>query len=130
MSDAPPRFALFQDGKQISKAHSTEHAVGVEAFELGLAIKDKFGKRLAAGCEIRKVSARSTIAPKFAKGDRVKLSTNGLENLYQPNHHKHEHRQNMRGTITGSKPTGTGFYVLWDGRKSEDALHGDFLEAP
>lgn len=59
-----PEYALFKDGVQVSKAHSTVAAVRVEAYET-----DAFtwwtndfnegdgsgGKALSEGCEIRKV---------------------------------------------------------------------------
>jgi hypothetical protein len=49
------RFALFRDGKQISKAHSTRHAARIEVISLGAAGRYKGGIILLEGCEIRKV---------------------------------------------------------------------------
>lgn len=53
-------FALFKDGKQISKWHSSRLTASVEAFEKGAVIvnhadysSDKTSVTLAAGYEIR-----------------------------------------------------------------------------
>jgi hypothetical protein len=48
-------FALFQNGKQISKAHSTRHAVRIEAIEQGAAGWRKGSIVLLGGYEIREV---------------------------------------------------------------------------
>jgi len=49
------RVALFRDGKQIAKAHSTRHAVRIEAISLGAAGSYKGSSILLEGCDIRKV---------------------------------------------------------------------------
>ena len=57
-------YALFRDGQQISKAHTTRDAVVIEAFELavvGQYHRDMFGDRptytaLLPGYEIRPVA--------------------------------------------------------------------------
>lgn len=56
------KYALFKDGKQISKAHSTKDAAAIEAYERGLVWDcnadfpgDKPGKELAAGYEINPI---------------------------------------------------------------------------
>jgi hypothetical protein len=64
------------------------------------------------------------MTPKFAKGDRVKLSAKGLAALSRGSSYTPE----RRGTIRRVTPTGTGFHVLWDGRRTDDELHGDYLE--
>lgn len=55
-------YALFKDGKQISKAHSTREAAAIEAYERGLVVDwgadfpgDKPGRWLAGGYEIKQV---------------------------------------------------------------------------
>lgn len=56
-------YALFKDGKQISKTHSTKEAALVEAFEARAIVKgawdfhpkDGFDNTLCAGYEIRVV---------------------------------------------------------------------------
>lgn len=49
------QYALFKDGEQVSKAHSTEVAVYVEAYELGCVLEDEYGVSLANGYEIKEV---------------------------------------------------------------------------
>jgi hypothetical protein len=49
------RYALFKDGVQVSKAHSTRYAVEIEAFEAKLAVKTESYKMIADGVEIREV---------------------------------------------------------------------------
>jgi len=49
-------YALFRDGKQISKTHSTRHAVRVEAISLGAAGWFKGGIILLDGFTIREVT--------------------------------------------------------------------------
>lgn len=64
MTELQTTYAVFQDGKQISKEHSTKEACAVEAFELGCVVsgtwdfnpKEDFGKALAFGCEIKEIS--------------------------------------------------------------------------
>lgn len=53
-------YALFKDGKQVSKAHSTREAATIEAYERGLVVDwgadfpgDKPGRALADGYEIK-----------------------------------------------------------------------------
>lgn len=55
-------FALFQHGKQISKAHSTQDAARIEAYECGAMIDygadfagDTSGRTLANGYEIKPI---------------------------------------------------------------------------
>jgi len=54
-------FALFRNGKQVSKAHSTKDAVAAEAFELGAVLtwsgdfKPGSGIILADGYEIKEI---------------------------------------------------------------------------
>lgn len=61
---------------------------------------------------------------KFSKGDRVKLSAKGFAVLRRG----HSYKPERRGTISRTTRTGTGFLVLWDGRRTDDELHGDYLE--
>jgi hypothetical protein len=49
----PSRYALFHDGKQLSKMHSTQHAVRAEAISLGAAQRYKGVIMLLDGYEIR-----------------------------------------------------------------------------
>jgi hypothetical protein len=49
------RYALFKDGVQVSKAHSTRYAVEIEAFEAKLAVKSESYTIIANGVEIREV---------------------------------------------------------------------------
>jgi hypothetical protein len=56
-------YALFHEGKQISKAHSTEKAAIVEAYERKIVVSsgfdfpgDKSGHFLPRGYEIREIS--------------------------------------------------------------------------
>lgn len=56
-------YALFKDGKQVSKAHSTRNAVITEAHELGVVFAyhadmpgDVSGRDLAAGYKIQEVA--------------------------------------------------------------------------
>ena len=49
------RYALFVNGKMKSKAHSTQWAAMVEAFEAGYVVAFKGLRCLADGCEIRSV---------------------------------------------------------------------------
>jgi hypothetical protein len=48
-------FALFHNGKQISKPHSTRHAVRIEAISMNAAGRYKGGIILLDGYEIREV---------------------------------------------------------------------------
>lgn len=48
-------WALFKDGKQISKSHPHMGTAIQEAFELGVVIQDKFSKTLAQGYEVKRV---------------------------------------------------------------------------
>jgi hypothetical protein len=52
-------FALFKDGKQISKAHRHRGTVVIEAFERGLFLTWRYGTKigLADGVEIREVKS-------------------------------------------------------------------------
>jgi hypothetical protein len=68
-------------------------------------------------------NAISSMTPKFSKGDRVKLSASGLAARLG-----HSYSPERRGMIDHVSPTGTGFHVLWDGRRTTDDLHGDYLE--
>lgn len=52
---ARKHWALYKDGKRISRYHSTEDAAMVEAFEKKLVVQDKFGKYLANGYEVKNV---------------------------------------------------------------------------
>jgi hypothetical protein len=47
------KWALFKDGKQISKSHSTMAAAIQEAFDLRVVVQDKFSKTLAEGYEVK-----------------------------------------------------------------------------
>ncbi len=56
-------FALFKDGKQYSKVHSTKEAAAIEAYEKGVVIDwgtdwpgDRPGRGMAHGFEIKPVS--------------------------------------------------------------------------
>ena len=62
-------YALFKDGKQISKSHSTRRAAGMEAYEHSAVVHmsiDFTGDRqlnpLATGYEIREIKAPSAPA--------------------------------------------------------------------
>lgn len=62
MNDSLIGFALFKDGEQTSKAHSSREAVAVEAYEAGAVINwgadfssDMPGLGLADGYEIKEV---------------------------------------------------------------------------
>jgi hypothetical protein len=70
----------------------------------------------------------AAVTAKFSKGDRVKISAKGLSILGRPAVPLSDYVPERRGTITRATPTGTGFHLLWDGRKTEDSLHGDYLE--
>lgn len=48
-------YALFKDGKQISKAHSTLEAVWAEAQEIGAISKSRFGVIMTDNYEIKEV---------------------------------------------------------------------------
>lgn len=49
------KYALFKDGKQISKTHSTEEAVEVEAYELDMVASNPRHGAFLMGCEIKEV---------------------------------------------------------------------------
>ena len=56
-------FALFRDGRQVSKAHASKDAAAVEAYEAGAVIHwgtdftgDKSRRGLADGYELREVT--------------------------------------------------------------------------
>lgn len=49
-------YALFKDGKQVSKAHSTKEAVAIEAHELGVVYDARYWRGLAEGYEIKPVT--------------------------------------------------------------------------
>lgn len=56
-------YALFKDGKQVSKAHASIEVVRIEAFEAGAVIdwgadfvNDLPGRGLACGYEIKQLS--------------------------------------------------------------------------
>lgn len=50
-------YALFRDGKQISKAHPHRETVRVEAFERGLILNcGRYGTGMAGNVEIAEVS--------------------------------------------------------------------------
>jgi hypothetical protein len=66
--------------------------------------------------------------PKFSKGDRVKLSADGLAKLSQPRNPNAAYFPEKRGKIEQVTRSGTGFYVLWDGKRAIDPLHGNYLE--
>jgi hypothetical protein len=65
---------------------------------------------------------------KFSKGDRVKLSDEGLAKLPRPNHPRTVDRTDRRGTVTQISKSGSAVYVLWDDRRTTEALHASFLE--
>jgi hypothetical protein len=50
-------WAVFKDGKQISKAHRAKHAAVIEAFELGCIVSCEDRNVLATSCEIKEVRA-------------------------------------------------------------------------
>ena len=61
-------FALFKDGKQASKAHSTKDAVAVEAYEMGLVVDwgadfpgDKPGRGMIDNYKIKKVDKEEVV---------------------------------------------------------------------
>jgi hypothetical protein len=64
----------------------------------------------------------------FSKGDRVKLSSEGLAKLTRLSYPKNFDRAGRRGTVTQISKTGSSIYVLWDDRRSTEALHSSFLE--
>jgi|HubBroStandDraft_4_1064222.scaffolds.fasta_scaffold122747_5 hypothetical protein len=56
-------YALFKDGRQYSKAHSTKEAAAIEAYEKGVIVdwgtdfpSDKPGRGIMEGFEIRKIN--------------------------------------------------------------------------
>ncbi len=54
-------FALFQDGKMISKPHTTRDAVAMEAYEKGLVVRmpvQVVSEMLANGVQIRDLEPR------------------------------------------------------------------------
>lgn len=64
-------YALFKDGKQHSKAHSSREAATVEAYEIGAVVDwgadwigDKPGRGLAGGYEIKEINEPSNEATK------------------------------------------------------------------
>jgi len=65
---------------------------------------------------------------KVTKGDRVKLSAEGLAKLPHPTNPKAVDRNDRRGTVTQISKSGSAVYVLWDDRRSTEALHASFLE--
>jgi hypothetical protein len=48
-------YALFKDGEQVSKSHSTRRAVEIEAFEAGIVIYGYGQRYLPEGYEIKEV---------------------------------------------------------------------------
>jgi hypothetical protein len=80
------------------------------------------------GRAIKEVDVAGVVAMKFSKGDRVKLSAEGLAKLPRPNHPRHVDRTDRRGTVAQISKSGSAVYVLWDDRRSTEALHGAFLE--
>jgi hypothetical protein len=68
------------------------------------------------------------IAVQLSKGDRVKLSPEGLARLHRLSHPKTFDRTDRRGTVTQLSKTGSSIYVLWDDRRSTEALHSSYLE--
>ena len=65
---------------------------------------------------------------KLSKGDRVKLSGEGLAKLPRPHHPRTVDRPDRRGTITSISRTGASIRVLWDDRKTTESLYASFLE--
>lgn len=62
MNTETTKYALFHEGKQVSKAHSSDYAVMVEAFEIGAVVTNHadFGDEktvttLANGYEIKNI---------------------------------------------------------------------------
>ena len=49
------KYALFKDGKQISKPHSTKIAVEVEAYEKDMVGTNPRRGKYLMGCEIKEV---------------------------------------------------------------------------
>lgn len=49
------RYALFKDGVQVSRGHSTRYAVEIEAFEAKLCVKNESYTIIVDGVEIREV---------------------------------------------------------------------------
>lgn len=64
----------------------------------------------------------------LSKGDRVKLSPEGLAKLPRLHHPRAGDRPDRRGTVTQISKTGSSIYVLWDDRRSTEALHSAFLD--
>lgn len=71
-----PKYALFKDGKQLTKAHSTKEAAAMEAFEAKYAYweyADFRGKNriaLEPGCKIRQLpEERGTENSTGTRGD-------------------------------------------------------------
>jgi hypothetical protein len=69
-----------------------------------------------------------SLALKFSKGDRVRLSAEGLAKLPRPNHPRTVDRPDRRGTVIQISRSGSAIYVLWDDRRTSEALHWAFLE--
>ena len=60
-------WALFYDGKRVSKPHSTRDAAIIEAYELNAVVAERGKLFLVDGCEIREVAASTATrhAPGF-----------------------------------------------------------------
>ena len=58
----------------------------------------------------------------------MKLSAEGLAKLPRPTNPRAIDRPDRRGTVVQISKSGSAVYVLWDDRRSTEALHGAFLE--
>lgn len=61
-------FALFKDGRQISKPHSTKAAVMIEAVEKKAVIRIGREYELAKGYEVRGITTAEAAAARGASG--------------------------------------------------------------
>ena len=55
-----PLYAVFKDGKQVSKFHTSLDSSATEAFEIGVIVHSGGGRALVGGYEIRRVDNVST----------------------------------------------------------------------
>jgi hypothetical protein len=64
----------------------------------------------------------------FAVGDRVKLSGKWLARTTRLKSSNSLNRPDRRGAVAQISKSGSAVYVLWDHRRTTEALHGAFLE--
>lgn len=70
---------------------------------------------------------QTTAALKFSKGDRVRLSAEGIKNLCNPND-KRSHPPERIGSVSQISHDERAFGIVWDGRTYPMMIHKDYLE--